>query len=533
MSISIASSSHLPLAPHVLFPIISLKVALTLLAVAAAYTLIPYLFRKNIVDKDGNPIPPGPLFRYAVLPAFPELLLDRWAKQFGPLSSFFLGNQLYVVVSDANVARDIFVNNGAIFSSRKDYFIKNQQILRGRAITASKYNDKWRAHRRIASQFLNPKAVQTHANMIDYESHIMIRSFYQDTMAGAVPLNPTHYTVRYALNIMLGASLGIRTETMKDPLIQRTLAIGLEFNDLTGPVSNITDFITPLQYIPTREQARGRRLHDEMVEVYGALLMQVKARVDAGEDVPDCLAKTLLEVRDQENLDWEDMCMLAAVFNLGGVHSTAGIIQWFLALLPSHPEVMRRAHEELDAVIGTDTWPSAEDEPRLPYIRAIIKEIQRVYTPFWMATPHYSTEDFVYKGMFIPKDTAVILNCYTLHHDENRYPDPYTFNPDRYLNDTLSCAESARQGNVMERDHWTFGAGRRICPGIAVAERVLWLAISRLLWSFTVHSVPGEPISLEEYDGQSGRTPVPFRVQLIPRHDRVHATLQVRDEISL
>lgn len=83
----------------------------------------------------------------------------------------------------------------------------------------------------------------------------------------------------------------------------------------------MADFITPLQWIPTSKQIRGRKLHDEMVEVYGALLMKVKARMDAGEDVPDCLAKTLWLVRDQENLDWEDMCMLTAVFVLGGVHS--------------------------------------------------------------------------------------------------------------------------------------------------------------------------------------------------------------------
>ena len=51
--------------------------------------------------------------------------------------------QLYVVVSDANVARELLVNNGAIFSSRKQYFVKNQTILRGRAITASPYGDTW------------------------------------------------------------------------------------------------------------------------------------------------------------------------------------------------------------------------------------------------------------------------------------------------------------------------------------------------------------------------------------------------------
>lgn len=79
-------------------------------------------------------------------------------------------------------------------------------------------------------------------------------------------------------------------------------------------------------------------------------------------------------------------------------------------------------------------------------------------------------------------------------------------------------------------DH-SFFSRRRICPGIAVAERVLWLAISRILWSFSVHELPTEPISLEEYEGTSGRTPVPFRVNLVPRHDRVHSVLQLRDEL--
>jgi len=51
------------------------------------------------------------------------------------------------------------------------------------------------------------------------------------------------------------------------------------------------------------------------------MIMRVKARMDAGEDVPDCLVKTLLLTQEREKLDWEDLCMLSAVFTLGGVHS--------------------------------------------------------------------------------------------------------------------------------------------------------------------------------------------------------------------
>ena len=102
---------------------------------------------------------------------------------------------------------------------------------------------------------------------------------------------------------------------------------------------------------------------------------------------------------------------------------TSGIVQWFLALIGKHPDVQLRAHQELDAVVGRDRWPVAEDEKSLPYVRAIIKEVLRVHAPFWNATPHSSTEDFVYNGMYIPKGSAVILNCFTLHHNEARYPD--------------------------------------------------------------------------------------------------------------
>lgn len=94
-------------------------------------------------------------------------------------------------------------------------------------------------------------------------------------------------------------------------------------NISTGPWSNAIDFITPLQWIPTKMRSRGRKLHDDIIDVYGNMVLRVKARMDAGENVPDCLVKTLIETQDQEKLDWEDICMLSAVFTLGGVHSVS------------------------------------------------------------------------------------------------------------------------------------------------------------------------------------------------------------------
>jgi len=114
-----------------------------LLVVLTLPLILPFIFRKNLKDKDGHPIPPGPLFRYAAIRSYPERVLKNWSKTYGPLFSLWMGDQLFVVISDACIAKDLLVTNSAIFSSRAPYFMKCQTILRGLAITATPYNDKW------------------------------------------------------------------------------------------------------------------------------------------------------------------------------------------------------------------------------------------------------------------------------------------------------------------------------------------------------------------------------------------------------
>jgi hypothetical protein len=70
-------------------------------------------------------------------------MLDYWAKRHGPLYSLWLGNMLFVVISDPNIAKDIMITNGAVSSSRKDMFLKSQVIFSARGIVANPYNDRW------------------------------------------------------------------------------------------------------------------------------------------------------------------------------------------------------------------------------------------------------------------------------------------------------------------------------------------------------------------------------------------------------
>src|SRR5882724_7901552 len=108
------------------------------------------------------------------------------------------------------------------------------------------------------------------------------------------------------------------------------------------------------------------------------------------------------------------------------------------------------------------------------------------------------------------------------------HDDPHTFNPARYLSKPLPAADYVNTNNGYDRDHFTYGAGRRVCPGIHVAERSLFINVVRTLWGF----------NLEKESGPSGEplepptamirgflsVPVKFKCKMIPRsaqHEKV------------
>lgn len=134
---------------------------------------------------------------------------------------------------------------------------------------------------------------------------------------------------------------------------------------------------------------RAKQLHSDLVETYGGMIKEIEARIKRGEQVPECLVKTMLQSQEEENLDSIDMAILCSAFMIGGVETvsvsflhmgstaklvqTASIMQWFSALIPAYPDIQQKAYEELDRVVGRDRLPTVEDEKNLPYIRAIIK----------------------------------------------------------------------------------------------------------------------------------------------------------------
>lgn len=135
--------------------------------------------------------------------------------------------------------------------------------------------------------------------------------------------------------------------------------------------------------------------------------------------------------------------------------------------------------------------------------------------------------------MTIPKGATVILNVWGLHHDPVKFPNPDIFDPERFAGRTLLAPEYANSSDYENRDHYGYGSGRRICPGIHLAERNLFLGMAKLLWAFEFSEAKdpsGKPIPLD-VDSQTAYSegflhcPKPFACEIRIRSDARRATI--------
>lgn len=160
-----------------------------------------------------------------------------------------------------------------------------------------------------------------------------------------------------------------------------------------------------------------------------------------------------------------------------------------------YPEVQRKAQAEIDNVVGNKRLPDFQDEPNLPYLTALVKELYRwrVVTP--LATPHCLIADDVYRGYHLPKGSIVVSNLYAIMHDSVTFPEPEVFRPERYLDPATRSSDGV------------FGYGGRICPGKYLTRSNTWLALATILATSNIASPTdenGRPVDPDDVSATSG-----------------------------
>ncbi|KAI0088620.1 cytochrome P450 [Irpex rosettiformis] len=256
------------------------------------------------------------------------------------------------------------------------------------------------------------------------------------------------------------------------------------------------DQVPILKYVPemfAKWKRVCREVHDLQHNSYSGLLEETEKRgFENG-----CYMETILRRAAEWGLDREMVGYLGGALIEGGSDITSSFTNSMILALIAFPDAQRKAHEELDRVIGRDRAPEWEDLEDLPYIRAL------------------------YRGYKIPKDSAVIINVWGIFHDPEVYNNPEIFNPDRYMESEIGTKKS-HENDIGQRNDLSFGGGRRVCAGIHVAKYSATINAMHLLWAFDFSpskNAKGEEIKPDVWDYAQAlsASPNPFKCTIRPR----------------
>ncbi|GBE78227.1 Multifunctional cytochrome P450 monooxygenase af510 [Sparassis crispa] len=481
------------------------------------------------------PLPPGPRtswFGSVELPkTYPWITYAQWRKTYGDLVYIYVFGNPVVVLNSARVVNDLLEKRSSIYSSRPFRSMVTQLMGWDWLFSTIPYGPWWKKHRAMFHQHFNAANTSTYHPVMLRETRVLLRNLTDS------PDNLDHHIRRNAAAIVLSVAYGHQVAPEGDPYVlladQAMNTLGLA--GIFG--TYLVDYIPPLRFIPAwmpgagfkRQALEWRKLNQAMLN---APFKMVKERMASGNAIP-CITAAAVEEWLQSGRDPEQEKVIkgvAATSYAAGADTTVSAVLSFFLAMTVYPEVLERAQAEIDKVVGRDRLPDFSDRDSLPYIDWIVWECLRwnPVTPLGIA--HSLTEDDVYEGKLIPKDTTVIPNTWAILHDEATYPEPYRFFPERYA-DNLKNTELG----INEPPLAAFGYGRRICPGRWLATDSVWIAVATVAAAFNIAKAldeKGVPIEPEvEYTSTLLSHPKHFQCSIVQRSDAAAALIaQTSDE---
>ncbi|MGN9758872.1 cytochrome P450 [Streptomyces sp. SD31] len=205
----------------------------------------------------------------------------------------------------------------------------------------------------------------------------------------------------------------------------------------------------------------------------------------SGHDTGDMLSMLLRAVDEETGkpLTGHQICSEILTLAVAGTETTASVLSWTLYELARHPEIEARILAELDEVVG-ERPVAFDDVTRLPYLNRVITETLRLHHPGWLVTRR-TTEETRLGEWTLPAGTELAYCQHALHRDPERFPDPHTFDPDRWTDP----AQEPPPGAFLP-----FGDGKHKCMGDRLALTEMVTALATMLRSVRLELAEGQVI---------------------------------------
>ncbi|KAL2798859.1 cytochrome P450 [Aspergillus keveii] len=479
----------------------------------------------------GTKVPPCPKngllivgHAFQIPPFHSWLKFKTWTDELGPIVGFRIFGRENIVISSEKIANNLLRERGTIYSSREHLTMAADYLSGNLRPLLLDYNDRWRRGRKLMHRLTMASAATSYQPMQLLESTRMLYDLLRD---------PSQYELwfhRYASGLIFRIGYGKAIRTGKEEHAQRILEVVHTVERIASPGSYLVDSLPFLKYLPewmAPFKREGRRLHERELNLFRTLLRDVQAEVEqearAGAMVPapPSFARTWLESKDAFGLTEDEAAYVLGTLFEAGSGTTAAAMMSFILAVVLFPKWQQAMFEELDRTVGGSRMPEFQDIPNLPVSSVTAGGV-----------PHQLVVDDVYNGYFFPKGTTVHANQWAIHRDPELYPDPETFNPDRWLNPSYPTYREPLDKYPCLQNFSAFGFGRRICPGMNIAENSLHLLPARVIWACKISKRKGPDgvgITPPLYDYTTGfnTQPRPFEFDLVARSEEKRAAVEV------
>ncbi|KAI0467745.1 cytochrome P450 [Xylaria cf. heliscus] len=444
------------------------------------------------------------------------------------LMSLQLGPNTHVIVINSwKTARDLLNRRGAIYSSRPPVFAATMVLPPpgDYHLALLQYGPKWRKERKTVMDFLNESELERRLPLNEAES----AQFMHELLVA--PERFQEHITRYHGAVLLASVFGTRAKELSDKtVIKRFFDIQDDWSAVMAPgfvppydvfpfLKYVPEILTPWKGWKPKVQAVGQNQQ----AMYRELVRGVRERMAQGRR-RECFMQSLLDRQEKDGYSDTDIAYLGGVLMEAGSDTTRNVFETFVLAMATHPYLLKRAQEEVDGCFGIDKMPTETHNAQLPYLRACLLETLRWRPSFPSGLPHATTQDDIYEEFFIPANTTIILDVWGIHHDPDQFRSPEVFDPTRFLGHLSDSELSSdeKSTNPLGRQIWTFGAGRRVCPGQEMAQRSLLLTAAKIVWCFDIEAASLYEIdtSIDGFHGDMLLGPKPFQARFRVRGEQ-------------
>lgn len=193
---------------------------------------------------------------------------------------------------------------------------------------------------------------------------------------------------------------------------------------------------------------------------------------------------------------------------MAGTDTTSGTVEWAMAELIRRPTKMSRLRNEVTSFIQKNGEFQESDIPRLPYLQAVVKETFRLHPATPLLVPCRANSDIQINGHIVPDNEQVLINAWAIGRVPNIWTNAEEFMPERFLQENSAIDFRGQDFELIP-----FGAGRRICPGLPLAHRMVHHMLATFVDGFEwkLEAIKPEELNMDEKFGLTIQKAVFFK----------------------